>query len=917
MKKLITLFVLVFISTQIWAQSPQKLSYQAVIRNSSDQLIVNQQIGVQISILQGSISGSAVYVESQATISNSNGLITFEIGNGNVISGIFANIDWSNGPYFIKTETDPTGGTTYTISGTSELLSVPFALHAITAENISGGIVESDPIFSNSIAHSINSVDTNYWNNKIDAEIDGSVTNEIQALSISNDTIYLSNGGFVKLPASFDGQYANLTGKPTAVSAFTNDVNYLTTEIDGSVTNEIQALSISNDTIYLSNGGFVKLPAGFDGQYASLTGKPTAVSEFTNDLNYLTSFTEADPKIGANISGYSPKWNGTSLVAGSIYQSATGKVGIGTTDGTHPLEVRVPGIAGSQINLKLTNMLGNAYNAGGSGVGILFAPDDAAIAKMGIFVERKAAWGFSTMHFLSRTSLDYVSADLSNSVMSLTQNGFLGIGTTVPGVPLSVKRNSYGIGIAVYAGSETNDVIQLSNTNVESSINAVNERFHLANNGTNMITLYNSNVGIGNTNPATALDVNGIITASGGNSNNWDSAFAWGNHGTIGYLTSFIEADPLFNSWDKTTGISITSSQMSDFNTSVSNNTDVMLNSSKKSFSTMDSLKLDGIQSGAHVNVNADWNASSGDAQILNKPTGNNQGDMLYWNGTTWIPVAAGIPGQFLKMNSSNNPEWSGIMASITTTNVTAIAGISVTSGGNITNEGAGSITARGVCWSTSPNPTISSNKTMDGNGSGVFSSSVLGLTAGTTYYLRAYATNEVGTSYGNQISFITISIGDSYEGGIVAYILQDGDPGFVLGEMHGIIAAPSDQSAGAEWGCIYTTLCSEGQAAGQPIGKGIQNTNEIIANCATAGIAARLCADLVIGAYSDWYLPSYNELTKLYLNKTLIGGFFNSGYWSSSEGTAWYSYELNFASGTFGYPNKNYTYRVRAVRYF
>jgi hypothetical protein len=136
MRKIFTFFVAVFLTATIWAQSPNKISYQAVIRNSSDALVTNTQIGMQISILQGSASGSAVFVETHATTTNANGLISVEVGAGAVVSGNFANIDWTNGPYFIKTETDPTGGTSYTITGTSQLLSVPYALHAKTAENL-------------------------------------------------------------------------------------------------------------------------------------------------------------------------------------------------------------------------------------------------------------------------------------------------------------------------------------------------------------------------------------------------------------------------------------------------------------------------------------------------------------------------------------------------------------------------------------------------------------------------------------------------------------------------------------------------------------------------------------------------------------------------------------------------------------
>ena len=114
MKKLFTFMVAVFLTATLWAQSPEKMSYQAVIRNSSEALVTNTTVGMKISILQGS-RRKAVYVETQSPTTNANGLISIKIGDGTVQSGDFTNIEWANGPYFIKTETDPTGGTNYTI----------------------------------------------------------------------------------------------------------------------------------------------------------------------------------------------------------------------------------------------------------------------------------------------------------------------------------------------------------------------------------------------------------------------------------------------------------------------------------------------------------------------------------------------------------------------------------------------------------------------------------------------------------------------------------------------------------------------------------------------------------------------------------------------------------------------------------
>ena len=137
-KKLIVATSL-FIGSLAFAQAPEKMSYQAVVRNTTNNLVTNQPVGMQISILQGSTTGTAVYVETQTPTSNANGLVSLEIGGGSVVSGNMATINWANGPYFIKTETDPTGGSSYTITGTSQLLSAPYALYAKTSGSSTPG----------------------------------------------------------------------------------------------------------------------------------------------------------------------------------------------------------------------------------------------------------------------------------------------------------------------------------------------------------------------------------------------------------------------------------------------------------------------------------------------------------------------------------------------------------------------------------------------------------------------------------------------------------------------------------------------------------------------------------------------------------------------------------------------------------
>ena len=149
--KNITPFLFLLITFSFFAQSPEKMSYQAVIRDATNTLLTNQSVGMQISILQTTTTttttGTAIYTETQTVSTNTNGLLSLEIGMG-VTSDDFSAIDWKAGPYFIKTETDPTGGTSYTITGTSQLMSVPFAMYSKTSGD--GITVEqSDAIIEN------------------------------------------------------------------------------------------------------------------------------------------------------------------------------------------------------------------------------------------------------------------------------------------------------------------------------------------------------------------------------------------------------------------------------------------------------------------------------------------------------------------------------------------------------------------------------------------------------------------------------------------------------------------------------------------------------------------------------------------------------------------------------------------------
>lgn len=327
------------------------------------------------------------------------------------------------------------------------------------------------------------------------------------------------------------------------------------------------------------------------------------------------------------------------------------------------------------------------------------------------------------------------------------------------------------------------------------------------------------------------------------------------------------------------------------------------------------------------------WSTSPGPTISLSTKTSDGTGSSTFTsnlsgltNGTTYYVRAYAV--NTIGTSYGNEVSFttqSGVVI-LTTTTVSSILANSAISGGNITNDGGSNVTAKGICWNTSPNPTIElSTKTTNGNGTGSFTSNLSDLVQGQTYYLRAYATNATGTSYGNEISFCAgIKVGLNYEGGVIFYVDNTG--------QHGLICAPNDQSSGIKW---YNDSYTTTGASDQTIGSGNSNTIAIVTNQGNGSYAAKLCADLTIGGYNDWYLPSFSELNLMMKNlgcSTNFGFPWNAGttyhYWSSSESSSTAALTVNYnivnsastwilGSITSGSFYKNSLYRVRAIRSF
>jgi hypothetical protein len=334
MKKIITnlvvllLFIFHFSFFTTYAQSPKMFKYQTVVRNSTGFIIQNQAVAFKISILQGSTTGNAIYSETQSKITNDFGLVNLEIGNGAIVTGTINTINWANGPYFAKVELDINNGTNFITMGTSELLSVPYALYAEKAGTASYN--ETDPIFSAHPSFGITTTNiTNWttafgWGNHsglyrpISYVPDwGEITGKPSFATVATSGNYSDLSG---KPTLFSGAYADLTGKPALWDSSWSSIKNKPSFFDGSWANLTGKPNFST--------------VATTGNYNDLSNKPTLISTFTNDAGYLTTETQTLGLVNDTLSisgtnkvslqNYKSKWlnNGN-----NIYYN-DGKVGI-------------------------------------------------------------------------------------------------------------------------------------------------------------------------------------------------------------------------------------------------------------------------------------------------------------------------------------------------------------------------------------------------------------------------------------------------------------------------------------------------------------------------------------------------------------------------------------------------------------
>ncbi|MFN5418623.1 MAG: hypothetical protein ACK5B9_16305, partial [Flavobacteriia bacterium] len=312
--------IFVFFTFLAISQTPQSFKYQAVVRDGNGSLLFNQLVSIKSSIVSVSPNGTVVYSEKHNVSSNEYGVVAINIGEGTVIEGDFNLIDWSSTSFFLKTELDINGQENFLFMGTSQIMSVPFALYARRAKSSENDLdtsavneLQSLNIVGNNLSISNGNTvvlppdaDANPTNelqnlqlvgdslkisngNSIylagSVDLDASPTNELQLLSKNGDTLFLSNGNFVLFNDDFDkdsiNEFQTLTNSAGTITISNGNTIVLA---DSSATNELQSLGLSGNTLSISNGNSVTLPTDSDSnptnelQNLSLSGNTLSIT---------------------------------------------------------------------------------------------------------------------------------------------------------------------------------------------------------------------------------------------------------------------------------------------------------------------------------------------------------------------------------------------------------------------------------------------------------------------------------------------------------------------------------------------------------------------------------------------------------------------------------------------------------------
>jgi len=427
MKNLLTTLLAMFLIANTFAQTPEKMKYQAVIRDSNGHVVTNQAIGMQISIIQGDLPGTVVYTETQSLLSNANGLTSTEIGTGTIVLGDFSTIDWANGPFFLQIETDPTGGTNYTVTGTNQLLSVPYAMHSKTADSLTDidsfswsttGNSGTDP--ANNFIGTTDDQPLIFKINNIQAGEISTGTNSYYGLEsgISN-TIGVANTG-----TGFQTLYNNTTGNHNTAngkeSLYENTSGQRNTAIGSAALTKNET---GNDNTAI---GFLALHYNTTGDENTATGRGALYSNTTGDFNTANG----KSALYYNTTGY----NNTAIGYKALLTNTSGNTN--TAIGLEALYLNTTGFSNTAIGTRTLYRNSDRSN-------------NVAIGDSALFNNSIGAW--LEYHSVRNTAIGSKSMFSNTEGYSNTANGYLALYANTTGFSnmasgaWALKSNTTGV----------------------------------------------------------------------------------------------------------------------------------------------------------------------------------------------------------------------------------------------------------------------------------------------------------------------------------------------------------------------------------------------------------------------------------------------------------------------------------------
>lgn len=718
-----------------FGQAPDLISYQAIIRNSNNELVSNVSVGTRISILRGSAADVLLYQEEHNVKTNLNGLIYLNIGSGAPLVGTMSGIDWSKGPFYVKSETDPTGGKNYTLVVVSQLLSVPFSIYAKSAEKVTGPLTELDPLFNASISKGITAVDTAYWNKKLssfmesDPLFNASVAKGITAADTAlwnseSDPLFsvsISNG-----ITAVDTAYWN-----KKLSSFTESDPIFNASIAKGITAADTALwNSESDPIF--NASIAK----------GITAADTALWNTESDPLFNASISKGitavdtaswNQKVGlpqtGNNAGDILFWNGTAWV-----KIQTGLPG----QGLFLSQTGIPMWSGPAFATLTTNVATSVTNITAISGGNITSDGGTPVTARGI------CWSTSPNPTVTN---DSTRNGVGTGAFTSNISNLLG-STTYYIRAYAINTTGIGYGNQITFTTPVPTPPSLTTT-AASSITSVSVE-------TGGTILNNGGA------PITARGVvwdtltNPLITKNKSINGSINNIFLDTIRGLAGSRVYYVRSYAT-NSAGTAYGNEVSFTTLTPVVPTVTiNPIDLITNVSARSGGAITSdggaaILSKGVVWSTFPNPtisNSKTTDSSGVAPFTSQLTGL-LGDSIYYV-RAYATNATGT-GYSAQLSFTATP---AVLATITTTSVSGVTSSKAFSGGNISSNGGGIISARGLVWNTATGPTLSNFKTTSSGTVGIFTDSLLGLNPGTTYYVKAYVTNDKGTAYGNELTF-------------------------------------------------------------------------------------------------------------------------------------------------------------------